>query len=788
MLLSGLWALAAGAQPATDILVFDDGDPRLRYYDPSVPQAVSPSTLKVVSTAFGSKLPVTTNAAFSGKQSLVLEYKSAPGGDWSAFVSSPGFPTRDASACSNVVLFLNGPAAVNAPSLPKVGLESSSGQRTSVTDLGGFLTPGIDADTGTWQRVVIPLTAFHPFGGFSLAQFKTVFFSQAAADNVTTTVWLDNIRLTSGELPPAPAQLSARVGDRNVILHWAPVTGNSVAGYRVYRGASPTGPFSLITPQLLTRPSFVDFDVVNSADYSYIVRAVNGAWFESPDSNQVAASPRPFADDAAFLEYVQRTAFDFFWFEANPTNGLVRDRNTPASMSSIAAVGFGLTAIGIGVDHGWVSREEARQRVRNTLLTFWNGPQGTNSTGMIGYRGWFYHFLSMDTAARAWNCELSSIDTALFLAGALYARQYFSQDDPLESQIRGLATALFDRVDWGWMANGGNSLSMGWHPESGFIASRWIGYNEAMILYVLGMGATNNPVPASYWSAWTSGYAWRTNYGQAYVEFPPLFGHQYSHCWIDFRHISDAYMTGRKITYFENSRRATLAQRAYCIANPGGFTAYSSNVWGLTACDGPGFGKFAAYSARGAPPPENDDGTLAPTAPGGSLPFAPEICLPGLREMYDRFLTNIWCDYGFRDAFNPTANWWDPDVIGIDQGPILIMAENHRFQRVWRMFMQVPEVKRGLRAAGFTNLTFVPLQIQKGSPSGAMILTWPAIIPRSYQVEYSRDLAGWLPSPAGFLTASSSSLSWVDAGLPATDSSPAVSPQRFYRVLQLGFP
>ncbi|MBU6401653.1 MAG: Tat pathway signal protein, partial [Verrucomicrobia bacterium] len=274
-----------------------------------------------------------------------------------------------------------------------------------------------------------------------------------------------------------------------------------------------------------------------------------------------------------------------------------------------------------------------------------------------------------------------------------------------EAAIRRLAEMIFARVDWNWMANGDASLTMGWAPESGFLASRWVGYNEGMILYLLGLGARTNPLPAAAWGAWTKGYQWQTNYGYSYVGFEPLFGHQYSHCWIDFRGLADQYMRGKGITYFENSRRATLAQRGYAVVDAPPRYGYGSNVWGLTACDGPGRNGFFGYAARGAPPPMNDDGTIAPTAAGGSLPFAPEICLPALRHLYERYRTNLWCAYGFRDAFNLQAGWWDPDVLGIDQGPIAVMVENYRNQRVWRRFMANPEIQRGLRAAGFRPLS-----------------------------------------------------------------------------------
>ncbi|MFM7816487.1 MAG: glucoamylase family protein [Verrucomicrobiota bacterium] len=414
-------------------------------------------------------------------------------------------------------------------------------------------------------------------------------------------------------------------------------------------------------------------------------------------------TPRVESDDA-FLDRMERAAFDYFWNEANPTNGLIRDRTTPDSKCSIAAVGFGLSALNIGVDRGWIPRAAARQRVLTTLRTFADGPQGPQADGVMGHRGWFYHFLEMGSARRAWKCELSSIDTALFLAGVLDAQEFFSRQESDERAIRDLAQKLVDRVDWGWMTNGKDTFTMGWHPEKGFLESRWIGYNEAMILYLMALGAsgesgaTNRPTPVR-WEAWTSGYKWRQHHGFEFVEFAPLFGHQYSHCWVDFRGIVDAAMRPHGIDYFENSRRATLAQRAYCIANPGGFPNYGPLEWGLSACDGP-----KGYAARGAPPAENDDGTLAPTAVGGSIPFAPEVSIPTLRHWDRSYGKRLWGRYGFRDGFNRKEDWWATDTLGIDQGAILIMAENHRTGSVWRRMKSNRVIRRGLERAGFRPL------------------------------------------------------------------------------------
>lgn len=407
----------------------------------------------------------------------------------------------------------------------------------------------------------------------------------------------------------------------------------------------------------------------------------------------------------ALLDTLQHTAFDYFWLEANPTNGLIRDRSQPGSPASIAAVGFGLSAICIGVDHGWITRSQGASRVLTTLNFFWTAPQGSGATGFTGYKGLYYHFLDMTTGFRTWDCELSTIDTALLFAGILDAKQYFNASDPNEIQIRALADSIYYRANWNFMRNFSQGILMGWKPGTGYSGfGQWIGYNEAMILYILALGSPTFPTPTGSWSAWTSGYnsTWGTHYGQTYLAFPPLFGHQYSHCWVDYRNINDVYMTAKGITYFENSRRASLAQQAYSIANPAARVGYSATNWGLTASDGP-FG----YNARGAPPAQNDDGTIAPTAPAGSIAFAPEIVIPTLHNFYDSYPSTLWGPYGFRDAFNLTFSWWDTDYIGIDQGPIIMMIENYRTERVWQRFMMNADIQRGLQRAGFLPTTGV---------------------------------------------------------------------------------
>lgn len=431
--------------------------------------------------------------------------------------------------------------------------------------------------------------------------------------------------------------------------------------------------------------------------------------------------------DEAFLDDLQRRTFDFFWETTNPSNGMVPDRWPSAPFASIAAIGFGLTAYPVGVERGWVTREKAAERTLATLRFLWGAPQGSEPTGRAGHWGFFYHFLSMDSGLRHETNELSTIDTGLLMMGVLFAQEYFEAETAAEAEIRALADSLYRRVEWDRFLVRPPLIAMAWWPERGFGDWDYRGYDEAMLLYVLALGSPTHPVPAEAWSAFTSTYQWATFQGQEHVNFAPLFGHQYSHVWIDFRGIQDAYMRGRGIDYFENSRRATLAQRSYAIANPGGWHGYGENIWGLTASDGPGGftanvdgrdRQFHGYWARGAASGDiRDDGTIAPTAAGGSVPFAPEVAIPALRQMHRTLGTWLYGEYGFRDAFNltlagasstprgrvvPGIGWFNDDYIGIDQGPILLMIENHRTGMIWNLMRNNEYVVRGLCRAGFT--------------------------------------------------------------------------------------
>ncbi|MDP8233468.1 MAG: glucoamylase family protein [Candidatus Saelkia tenebricola] len=385
--------------------------------------------------------------------------------------------------------------------------------------------------------------------------------------------------------------------------------------------------------------------------------------------------------DREFLELIQRKSFGYFWRETNPETGLTKDKannfkKDNFKVASIAAVGFALTAYPVAVEKGWIRREEAMERVLNTLFFF--------RDRMENVHGFFYHFVGMDNGDRVWNCELSSIDTALFLAGALFAGEYFG------CKVKELADEIYQRVEWDWMLGKGDNICMGWTPESGFLPDRWNKYGEQLIMYLLALGSPTHPITESVWYD-VRRPIWDYE-GYTCLSSPPMFTHQFSHIWVDFRNKHDDYAD-----YFTSSVNATLANRQFCINNKENSLTFNKNSWGLTACESP-----AGYRAYGAPPGyAHYDGTVAFTAVGGSTPFAPAECISALRWMYQNHKDYIWGNYGFVDSFNRDKNWYSDVVIGIDQGPIMLMIENYLSGFVWEYFMRNEYIKKAMQIAGF---------------------------------------------------------------------------------------
>ncbi|MGH9746759.1 MAG: glucoamylase family protein [Candidatus Acidiferrales bacterium] len=387
--------------------------------------------------------------------------------------------------------------------------------------------------------------------------------------------------------------------------------------------------------------------------------------------------------DEALLEEVEYAAFRFFWEQANPETGIVRDRCnavTPdkSDLGSIATMGFGLTALCIGDERRYVAHNEARNRALNTLRFLWRK--------LPNHRGFFYHWANVSTGERLWDSEVSSVDTSILLCGILTCRQHFQH-----SEISELAHEIFNRVDWTWLSEDTRILPHGWTPENGFLQYRWDNYSEMMMMYLLGLGSSSHPLPAETWTAWkriTFEYD-----GIRYIgSFAPLFVHQYSQAWFDFRGKRDQYTD-----YYENSITATDVHRRFCLDLAAQFPDYSDDLWGITASDSP-----RGYVVWGGPPATGPiDGSIVPCATGGSLPFLPQATVRVLQTIKNRYGQRAWTRYGFVDAFNPLTNWYDSDVIGIDTGITMLMAENARTGFVWKTFMKNPEAQRGMQRAGF---------------------------------------------------------------------------------------
>jgi hypothetical protein len=420
-----------------------------------------------------------------------------------------------------------------------------------------------------------------------------------------------------------------------------------------------------------------------------------------------------FGDDE--LCTLQRNTFDYFWKETNPENGLLADNTSGEAPASIAAVGHALAAYVVGVENSYVTRPDAIARTLTTLRFFWNSPQGKERDA-TGYKGFYYHFLDMKRGRRVWQCELSTIDRVILLVGALTSAAYFDGETESEREIRELADALYRRVDWQWAQDGGATVTHGWKPERGFLKYRWEGYNEGFILYVLGLGSPTHPLPLKSYEAWTQTYRWKKLYGIEFLYAGPLFIHQLSHIWIDFRGIQDDFMRAHGIDYFENSRSAAYVQQQYAMRNPKKFVGYGEYCWGITASNGPGPAtrrikgitrRFLDYHARSIPYGP-DDGTLAPWAVVASLPFAPEIVLPTLSNFREKW-GEMMSRYGISCSFNPTfpsdsgnhAGWVSNGHFGIDQGPVILMIENYRSGLIWRLMRRCPHIVTGLRSAGF---------------------------------------------------------------------------------------
>ena len=414
------------------------------------------------------------------------------------------------------------------------------------------------------------------------------------------------------------------------------------------------------------------------------------------------------------LDALQKSAVQYFLDHTQVSNGLVADSTWKGSLASIAAVGFGLSALLVAVERGWLSRSEGSERTLVPLRFFHDSPQGAHAQA-TGYQGFYYHFLDMQTGQRANGAELSTIDSSILLAGMLLSGCYFDQDTPAEREIRQLAQALYARANWNWAQDGQVTVRHGWKPESGFLEYRWQGFDESILLYLLGLGSPRYPLPKESYAAFTASYRWERHYGIELLHAAPLFIHHFPHVWVDFRRIQDDFMRQHGLDYFENSRRATLMHQQHAIQNPYQHSGYGEHAWGITASEGPAGREMSAeqngkrfygYLARGIPGP--DDGTLSPWTAITSLPFAPDIALPAVLHYHEQY-PRLHGQYGLKCSLNPSfktgaengSGWFSDHYYGINEGPVALMIENYRSGLIWRLMHGCQPLAQGLRRAGF---------------------------------------------------------------------------------------
>jgi len=698
-----MFALAVAlAGPARgDIILFADNPSRRPVYDTSWGYRVLPSQVELASEKDGQgKLPVEKEHRCRGLNSIRLRWTSRPGGDWGVAVAAPQWKTFDATAYSFLTFKVNGPDAIPADALPDVSLEDESNHPSTRLPLSG-LPDGLDGDPATWQEIVVPLSSFSP--GKKRCDFtkvKTVYFHQSATDSVERIVWLDDVRVKHADSspPPAPAapgDLTARGYDSRIDLFWLRIADSNVVGYNVYRAESADGPFVPVNPYVHEPSLYSDFFGENGRTCFYRVTAVNSDFEESLPSAVVSATSRKMSDEE-LLTSVQESAFRYFYDYGHPVSGLARERTGSDEIVTIGGSGFGLMTVMVGVERGFITREAGVERLLKITRFLEDKARR--------YHGAWSHWLNGETGETIpfgkYDDGGDLVETAFMVEGLLTVRQYFDKDNGAEAELRARATRLWEGVEWDWyrQRDSGTYLFWHWSPNHGWRLNHALrGFNECMIVYILGAASPTHPIPPDlYYRGWASdsGYAnGREYYGhKIYVGWPyggPMFFTHYSFLGFDPRGWRDKFCN-----YFENNRNIALVHQAYCAENPKNFKDYSSLVWGMTASDNPW-----GYDAQS---PEKDNGTITPTAAISSMPYVPEQVIATLAYFYHHYGRELWGEFGFRDAFNPSQGWFAESVLAIDQGPMAPMIENYRTGLCWKYFMANPEIPRALRAIGWT--------------------------------------------------------------------------------------
>ena len=717
---------------ASDFVFFSDS-PDNTYYDPSFGFDQNGSTVILANT---NKFPVDVNHKYSGVNALRLMWKSVSGGDWGLAVAEEGWIAHDVTTKDSITFRIYSGNEIDSTALFSIYIEDIQNNKTPKQNLSQFINK---IEKNKWMKVSIPLSVFESNpGSVDLTQIKTIYFGQGFADNSLHLVFIDEIRMVAnGDIditPPAvPTGLAASPSNTSIKLSWNPNTETDVSGYRIYR--SNSGSYDIIGFTSNSDTSYSDNTGIPPKTFSYKISAYDLSGNESVLSDSVMATTIS-ETDSVLLDMVQRATFKYFWDYAHPVSGLARERLGSGETCAIGGSGFGVMAIIVGVERGFITRTQGVARmltILNFLTTQADRFHGAFPHWMNGTTGKVIPFSTKDDGG-------DIVETSYMIEGLLTARQYFNQDNSDEKQIRDLITSIWESVEWDWYRkDGGDFIYWHWSPDYNWDMNFPIsGFNETMIVYLLAIASPTHPVPADlYYKGWAS-----SNYqnGKSFYGIPlyvgwdyggPLFFVHYSFLGFDPSDKKDIYTN-----YFINNRNYTLIDQAYCADNPKNYPGYSADTWGLTASDNPW-----GYDAQS---PTNDNGTISPTAAISSMPYTPELSMNALKSFYYVYGNKLWGQYGFYDAFNLSQNWYASSYIAIDEGPIIDMIENYRSQLLWKNFMANPEIQPMLDAIGFvSDNTDVSERIGNKIPGNyALKNNYPNPFNPSTNIEFSISKAG----------------------------------------------
>jgi hypothetical protein len=672
--------------------VFFTDSPINNYYDPSWGYANSPSVVERINS---DKFPVDINFKYSGLNSLRLHWTSKSGGDWGIAVAEQDWSPHDITKKDKLTLWVYTENPINGSNLPLIYLEDTNNKKTTKQNISSFID-GIAANT--WTKISIPLNIFiQSPGEASTSIIKTIFFGQSASDGIEHILYIDEIRMvtesTTDSIPPdMPANVMAKGFDHHIDISWFPNSESDLAGYRIFRLDSSS--YKIIGEAEKDENYFSDYIGNPPQSFTYKVLAFDESGNQSELSNDASASTHQLIDEE-LLDMVQEATFRYFWDYAHPVSGLSRERRGSGETVTSGGSGFGIMAILVGIERGFITREQGSERILK-ILNFL-------SIQADRFHGVFSHWLNGTTGDVIPFGEKDNggdlVETAYMIQGLLTARQYFIQNNTLENSIRDSITSIWQKVEWDWYRRFTTSNYLYWHWSLNY---NWDmnmiiqGPNETMITYLLAIASPTHSVPASLYK---NGWASSSNYknGKSFFGIPlyvgwdyggPLFFAHYSFLGFDPRNKKDTFTN-----YFLNNINHSLINRAYCIANPKHYTGYNANTWGLTASDDP-FG-YRVHE------PTNDNGTITPSAALSSFPYTPEESMAALKSFYYTYGDKLWGAYGFKDAFNLSKSWYADSYLAIDQGPIIVMIENFRTGLLWKNFMANPEIQPMLNAIGF---------------------------------------------------------------------------------------